>query len=162
MTSVLGIHSNVASGAKTGGHAWISITENGATKTYGLWPDDHPRTVDNGPGKDVRVGMEDHIKSAASRYYEISTEQLQQLKTLVARSDTWNYTHNCSSWASYVVKQVINVDVNADDMGLLGVETPRELGRSIRALEAKDPTTRFTPKDISGQQARSSASSSFL
>jgi hypothetical protein len=162
MKPIMGIHSNVTSGEKTGGHAWISITENGASKTYGLWPDSHPRTVDNGPGHDVRVGMEDNLKSAASRFYALSGEQLQQLKVLVARSDTWNYTHNCSSWASYVVRRVLRVDINADDAALLGVETPRELGTSIRMLEVKDPTNRMQPKDLGGQPQTSTASSSFL
>lgn len=42
----------------TGGHAWISVTKNGTVTVYGLWPDEHPRTLDNGDGTDIRVGLE--------------------------------------------------------------------------------------------------------
>lgn len=47
----LGIHSNAGpSEGLTDGHAWISLTENGKTTLYGLWPDFHPLATDNGTG----------------------------------------------------------------------------------------------------------------
>ena len=70
---VLGIHSNVVGSASyTAGHAWITVTRNGLTKYYGLWPDEHPLTLDNGPGWDMRTGMERNSKPKASRYYKLS------------------------------------------------------------------------------------------
>jgi hypothetical protein len=153
--TILGIHSNVTNGDKTGGHAWISLTENGATRTYGLWPDSHPRVVDNGPASDLRTGMEDRSKPAVSRYYLLSPRQLARLKTLIARHASWGYTNNCASWASETVSVVVGEDVSADDWGLLGAETPRKLGATLTQMEAKDPTSRFAPKAIAEAPARS-------
>jgi hypothetical protein len=144
---ILGIHSNVpASAAFTGGHAWISITEGGKTTTYGLWPDDHPRTPNNGPGWDIRVGMEPAVSPVANRYYKLSPTQALHVKRLIARNVSWNYTHNCSSWATDVVHAVIKEDVDADDW--VGVETPRELSRNILLLEKKNPTALTKPKPV--------------
>ena len=45
---VLGIHSRVgpdpgnSAGRFMDGHAWLSLTANGQTEYYGLWPDGHP------------------------------------------------------------------------------------------------------------------------
>lgn len=48
---VLGIHSNaLGSEGYTAGHAWVTVTRSGVTEYYGLWPDDHPATINNGPG----------------------------------------------------------------------------------------------------------------
>lgn len=160
--TILGIHSNVVAGDKTGGHAWISITTNGATVFYGLWPDSHPRTKDNGPGFDIRKGLEANSTAKASRYYKLTDAQSKRLLVQLGRDQTWNYTHNCSSWASYVVWRVVGEDVDADDSALLGVETPRELGRSIQALEVKSPTSRFAPKDLGDEKNASSSSSSLF
>ena len=50
---VLGIHSHVDPNTEgsfnqfVDGHAWISVTRNGQTETYGLWPDRKlPRQAD--------------------------------------------------------------------------------------------------------------------
>lgn len=65
---VLGIHSNLDGTASspnysdfngvlsqfTAGHAWISVTDGGITTRYGLWPDKHPITKDNGKDSDIR------------------------------------------------------------------------------------------------------------
>lgn len=58
--TILGIHSNVSGDAQdfTSGHAWISINRNGTTEVYGLWPDSHHRTIDNGDKSDIRIGLE--------------------------------------------------------------------------------------------------------
>lgn len=155
---VLGIHSNVTGGGKTGGHAWISLTEGGTTTTYGLWPDDHPRTVDNGAGTDIRVGMEPAV-GAANRYYSLTAAQATALRAELGQTVAWGYTHNCSSWASEVVHDVVREDVNADDWGLLGIETPRQLGASILMLEARSPTTRLAPYSPPAGGGSSSSSS---
>ena len=60
---VLGIHSRVDPNTEgyfnefIDGHAWISVTRNGRTETYGLWPDDHPNpnVKDNGSGMSQEV-----------------------------------------------------------------------------------------------------------
>lgn len=157
---ILGIHSNVTSGDKTGGHAWISVTEAGRTECFGLWPDAHPRTVDNGPGTDIRKNLESIAGAAASRFYELSPSQATRLRAELARNVTWNYTHNCSSWASDVIAEVVGEDVDADDWALLGAETPRKLGTSILLLEKKSPTSMLKPKVTAGAaHAGTSASS---
>lgn len=77
---ILGIHSNVRNRTidpETGkavdpafddGHGWLSVTRDGVTTNYGLWPDSS-RAGDNGEGNDIREGMEDRDTAAASRYY---------------------------------------------------------------------------------------------
>lgn len=159
---VMGIHSNVTSGDKTGGHAWISITQNNITTCYGLWPDAHPNVPDNGVGTDIRTNMESIDGAASSRFYALSDTQHAALRRELAQNVTWAYTHNCSSWASEVVYRIVGEDVDADDWGLLGAETPRRLGASIQQLEARDPTSMRAPRALgagAGPQASSSSSS---
>ena len=158
---ILGIHSNLDGAASspnyrdfndvlsqfTAGHAWISVTEAGITTRYGLWPDRHPRTKDNGSGSDIRKNMEPKL-GKANRYYRLSPWQTHRLLQLLMRNTTWAETNNCSSWASMIVYKVTGKDVDADDW--LGFETPRELGKSINRLENKEPTSLSRPKDLKG------------
>jgi len=145
---VLGIHSNVAPSAGfADGHAWITINtkvgKGSFAKSYGLWPDDHPRTKDNGDKSDVRVSMEP-ARGYSNRYYALTVLQYMQLKKLIKTTEHWFYTNNCSSWASELVRRLYKTEVDADDW--LGIETPRELSRSIRILEKKEPTSIKIPK----------------
>lgn len=152
---ILGVHSNVRKGQidpETGkpygvdaGHAWISVTRDGKTTNYGLWPDGHPRVKDNGPGSDIRTGMEDGDTPAASRYYRLTPEQATKLDGLLKANETWGYTNNCSSWARDTVGAVTGVHLNADDPGVLWTETPRQLGDSIHRLEEKNQTAPDSP-----------------
>lgn len=153
MSIVLGIHSNVTSGSYAGGHAWITVKEVGITRSYGLWPDQHPKTVDNGSGTDIRIGMEP-TTGAAIRYYKLTKVQGNKLRGLLLKNITWTYTNTCASWASEVVYQVTGNDVDADDWG--GFETPRELGANIVILEKKDPTSRVKPKVLTDRGGSSS------
>lgn len=152
---ILGVHSNVRKGQidpETGqaygfdaGHAWISVTRDGKTTNYGLWPDGHPRVEDNGSGSDIRTGMEDGDTPAASRYYRLTAEQATKLDGLLKANETWGYTNNCSSWARDTVESVTGVHLNADDPGVLWTETPRQLGDSIHRLEEKDRSSAASP-----------------
>lgn len=154
---ILGIHSNVLGGDTfSSGHAWISVTRNGISTNYGLWPDFHSKTIDNGPETDIRIGLENNANRAANRYYQLSPEQSKKLETLLQRNVTWGHTNNCSSWASDLVYEIVNEDVDADDN--MGIETPRELGRNIILLEAKDPTSLHIPKALGKKHAQSSSS----
>lgn len=143
---IMGIHSNVAGDAAglTAGHAWLTITQKGKTMFYGLWPDAHPRTVDNGDASDIRIGLEASAKAVASRWYKLSDAQAKNFNTLIKTNEHWFYTNNCSSWASEIVNKILGQDVDADDW--LGLETPRELGRNILLLEKKHPTSIHAPK----------------
>ena len=96
---VLGIHSNVAGSGEdfTAGHAWLTITHHGKTTSYGLWPDAHPRTIDNGEGSDIRIGLEASAKSAASRYYRLSEAQAKHFQALMKANVAWRYTNTCAS-----------------------------------------------------------------
>lgn len=155
--AILGIHSNVVDGDFTGGHAWLTVTRAGKTVHYGLWPDSHPRTRDNGDASDIRIGLEAGSTAKASRYYTLSAAQAARFDTLVKANVHWFYTHNCSSWASDMVAAIVREDVDADDW--MGFETPRELGRNIQRLEARNPTSVSTPKPLRREPATSIATS---
>lgn len=155
--TVLGIHSSVSAGAFTGGHAWLTITKGGQTTHYGLWPDAHPRTVDNGDASDIRIGLEAGSRIAASRYYSLSDAQTLRFEAQVAANRHWQYTYNCSSWASEMVLNIIGEDVDADDWA--GIDTPRELGRNILLLEERDPTSVSSPHPLRNEPATSIATS---
>ena len=173
--TILGIHSNVRPGmidpstgkptdpGLTDGHGWLSVTRDGKTTTYGLWPDDHPRVVEqgwnNGDGSDVRTGMEDKFRSAASRYYRLTPEQATTLESKLKENATWGMTDNCSSWASSTLEAVTGQRVNADEPYTAGVvETPRVLGGSIHRLEQTDRTSREAPTTPPVAKERSSSS----
>lgn len=153
--SILGIHSNIAGDEKsfTAGHAWLTITVSGRTVSYGLWPDAHPNVNNNGNLSDIRTGMEASAKAVASRYYRLSDAQQKHFFALMKANVEWRYTNTCASWASDVVKEILREDVDADDWG--GFETPRELGKNIKELEAKQPTTIFAPKPLRQNPASS-------
>ncbi|HAJ13824.1 MAG TPA: hypothetical protein DCM06_14855 [Comamonadaceae bacterium] len=164
---VLGIHSNVRKGQidpETGepygfdaGHAWISVTRDGKTTNYGLWPDGHPAVEDNGEGSDIRTGLEDGDTPAASRYYRLTSTQANTLETLLQQDETWGYTHNCSSWARDTVQSVTGVALNADDPGALWTETPRQLGDSIHLLEKTQHTSPSLPIEPAPTKGSSSS-----
>jgi hypothetical protein len=152
---ILGIHSNVSKDSDdfSSGHAWVSITRNVVTTYYGLWPDGHPRTTDNGDDSDIRIGLE-QSKGVAARYYRLTNEQEMILNRLLRENVHWFYTNNCSSWASEIIYRVVGEDVDADDFG--GVETPRELGRNILLLETRSPSSLRLPRPPRAQASSSS------
>ena len=102
---VLGIHSvaydktqrDGGSAALIDGHAWISVTRNGKTQQYGLWPDNHGRVEDNGRTSDIRVGMEAGVIPKASRYYELTAQQARTLDAKLKENVTWSYANTCAS-----------------------------------------------------------------
>lgn len=148
---VLGIHSNVDPNTQgsfnqlSDGHAWISVTRNGRTEVYGLWPDDHPSgRFDNGAGSDIRRGVERAAPAAASRYYELTPEQVASLEARLRENVTWGYGNTCASWASDTVGRVTGQTVSGSE--LLGLtDTPRELIQSIGELERARRTTPDNP-----------------
>jgi len=127
------------------GHAWISVTRNGRTEVYGLWPDDHPSgRFDNGAGSDIRRGVERGAPAAANRYYELTPEQVARLDARLQENVTWGYGNTCASWASDTVGRVTGQTVSGSE--LLGLtDTPRELIRSIRELERARRTSPDDP-----------------
>ncbi len=146
---ILGIHSHVSADTQGSfnqfidGHAWISVTRNGKTEYYGLWPDNHPDVPDNGSATDIRVGREATFPSVADRYYELSPEQAAKLQTELGKNVKWEYTHTCASWASEVTSRVTGQKIEASE--LLVIETPRELIKGIHALEKKQATSLTDP-----------------
>lgn len=160
---VLGIHTNTLPGAGlTDGHAWLTITRNGRTEAYGLWPNTHPRFAneDPHPPSDVRRGIENGFPATASRYYALTPEQARAFETAVAERVTWGYTNTCASWASDTAHRVTGERVNASE--LLGVtDTPRQIHESIGALEAHRATAPDRPQlpaDIEHDRSTSSGS----
>jgi hypothetical protein len=161
---VLGIHSQVSPHTEGSfnqlidGHAWISVTRSGRTEYYGLWPDTHPRGLDNGAGSDIRRGIESEpgFNPSASRYYELTPEQVTQLETRLRENVTWGYGNTCASWASDTVGRVTGQTVSGSE--LLGLtDTPRELVQSIRELERARPTSPDNPITPAEVPARSSS-----
>ncbi len=160
---ILGIHSNVDPNTQGSlnqlidGHAWISVTRNGRTEVYGLWPDDHPSgRFDNGAGSDIRTGVERGFPAAANRYYELTPEQTTQLEARLRENVTWGYGNTCASWASDTVGRVTGQTVSGSE--LLGLtDTPRELIQSIRELERQRRTSPDNPVAPSEIPARSSS-----
>lgn len=152
---ILGVHSNVAGDDRsfTDGHAWLTITHDGKTTAYGLWPDAHPRVINNGDKSDIRIGLEDGQTAAASRYYRLSDAQAKHFNALMQANVAWRYTNTCASWATEVVEEVVGEDLNADDY--MGFDTPRELGASIQAMEKKHPTSPHSPKPLRQNPASS-------
>jgi hypothetical protein len=160
---VLGIHSNVDPNTQGSfnqlidGHAWISVTRDGRTEVYGLWPDDHPSgRFDNGAGSDIRRGVERGAPAAANRYYELTPEQVARLDARLQENVTWGYGNTCASWASDTVGRVTGQTVSGSE--LLGLtDTPRELIRSIRELERARRTSPDNPITPAEVPARSSS-----
>jgi len=153
---VLGIHSNVSSDAEfVDGHAWITITtkvgKGRFVMSYGLWPDGHPRTKDNGDKTDVRVGMEP-ARGVANRYYALTELQHNLLEDYIRKTENWFYTNNCSSWAGEIVRKLFGTEIDADDW--FGIETPRELSHSITLLEFREPTSVDNPKILASRIIR--------
>lgn len=160
-TKVLGIHSNVDPDAGfTDGHAWISVTDYSSgspvTVTYGLWPDEHPLTVDNGAGTDVRVGMES-ASGAHNRYYLLAPSEVTALNSHIAIVADWTYLNTCANWAEDAVQAAVDETVDSSDMVLFG--TPRAISESIEDLETDHPTSPDMPLD-GGEDASSTTSGS--
>ncbi len=161
---VLGIHSKIDPATQgsldqfVDGHAWITVTRGSQTQYYGLWPDGHPLTDDNGPGTDIRRGMETRFTPSASRYYELSPEQERQLDRELAENVTWSYTNTCASWATATTAKVTGQRLDAGELML--TDTPRELIESIRTAERLHPTSPAHPQlPAEATQDRSSSSS---
>jgi hypothetical protein len=129
----LGIHSTVSSKASfTAGHAWISITNNqtGEFHTYGLWAD-RTGLGSNGSGG-VRMDLE-LIKAypfTSNYFVQISQSQYDAIASMLgADTNSWWITYTCADYARDVFYQATGRYLDVDDY--LGIETPRELARSI-------------------------------
>lgn len=156
---ILGIHSNVGPNAGfTAGHAWISVTKEGVTTTYGLWPDLHKDTVDNGIfGTDVRVNLESNDKGLHNRYYNLNEKEEKLLTKYVGAYSMYPRTmsNTCAAWASEAIEYIVGEDVDADDN--MGFETPREISESIIELEKNDPTSQNMGQKRKGGEDGSSS-----
>jgi hypothetical protein len=146
--TILAIHSNAGSGdSVTAGHAWIKVTDLtlGTTTAYGNWQIDDPR-VQSYPqaasGSSVRIGIEDGWPDGYVRYFLCKPSQTTALQTYISTPASWHYWYNCSSWASGAQPN----DISAWDWVLLGVDTPRAIGKSITNLESTDATSLSDPK----------------
>jgi len=153
---VFGIHSTVNPGTEgsfnqlVDGHAWLSVTRNGQTQVYGLWPDNHPNVRDNGPASDIRTGLEGGATATASRYYQLTPEQAATLETRLRENIEWRYGNTCASWAGDTVKAVTGERVQGSELFGL-TDTPRRLIESIETLEqqrATSPSNPLRPDEI--------------
>lgn len=162
--AVLGIHSQVDPRTEGSfnqfidGHAWLTVARNGQTQFYVLWPDNHPLTDDNGADSDVRVGMEARFRPDASRYFDLSEEQIRQLEAALNENVEWSFTNTCASWATDTLHKVTGQKLEASEFVL--TDTPRELIDAIRNAERLQPTspTRPHPPADAPQQPSSARS----
>lgn len=162
--ATLGIHSTVDPRTEgsfnqlVDGHAWITVTRNGQTKHYGLWPDAHSRVQDNGPGTDIREGMEALLRPTASRYYALTPEQERRLDQALSENVAWSYTNTCASWATTTLTKVTGQQLDAGELML--TDTPRELIESIRRAERLQPTGPAHPQPATEEHHRASSEGS--
>lgn len=162
--AVLGIHTNTEPGAPlVDGHAWLTLTRGGRTEAYGLWPASHPRFSgeNSPPPTDVRRGIEIGFEATASRYYELTPDQLRTFEAAAREKVTWGYTNTCASWASGTTYRVTGERVNASELGGL-TDTPRQLRDSIDLLERRQNTTRDAPRKPEEARPAKGSSSSAL
>lgn len=144
---VLGIHSNVKGDGMdyTSGHAWITVDTPEQTLYLGLWPDGHPRVVENRPGcTDVQIGLERGSGAVVSRFYALNAIQVISLNHFINRPDVWGYLNTCAAWATKLLREVLGV--NIDSIDYLFFSTPRELGKTLERLEQKYPSSRLLPR----------------
>ena len=102
------------------------------------------RVEDNGPRSDIRVGMEARSTPSASRFYELTPEQVKRLDQALGENVTWSYGNTCASWATSTVNNVTGQSLDAGE--LLFTDTPRELIESIRKAERVQPTSPSQPQ----------------
>lgn len=152
--AVLGIHSQIDPRTQGSfnqfidGHAWLTVSRNGQTQFYGLWPDNHPLTPDNGAGSDIRVGMEARFRPDASRYIALNEEQVRHLEAALSENVEWGYTNTCASWATDTLHKITGQKLEASEFVL--TDTPRELIDAIRnaeRLQPSSPTRPHTPRE---------------
>ena len=70
--------------------------------------------------------------------HPITNKEKDKLMNIVSVSQAWTCTNTCASFASETFYDVTGIDIDADDAGfasnvfpLIGVETPREIGKHI-------------------------------
>lgn len=147
---ILGIHTNAepntnAWSVDTEGHAWISVTRNGTTEAYGLWPNEHPRFANEPqhPETNIRKGIENNFASTADRYYQLDQKQVAELDKALDEKVTWGYLNNCSNWATNTAERVTGEHIQARDN--YGIRTPGDLANGIKELEKNQPTAMDQP-----------------
>jgi len=116
MSSIVGLHvQNYEGRDPMLSHAWISVTENGKTETYGLYPPDCNRvtradaTPHGGPDSNVFKGLDDDRmekvatdnKNVTSTYHEMTPQDKEQLVQFLEKDQKWEkYENNCAHFAS--------------------------------------------------------------
>lgn len=128
------------------GHVWLTITSGDKTEAYGLWPASHPRfrQETSPPTTDVRRGIGNSIQATASRYYELTPDQLMAFEAATREKVAWGYTTTCASWASDTVHRITGERVDASEYGGL-TDIPRKIRESIDQLEGQHSTSREAP-----------------
>jgi len=88
--------------------------------------------------------MEARSTPSASRFYELTPEQVKRLDQALGENVTWSYGNTCASWATSTVNNVTGQSLDAGE--LLFTDTPRELIESIRKAERVQPTSPSQPQ----------------
>lgn len=150
--AILGIHSSeppndCKNDCKGWGHAWISLTENGKTNYYGLWPDWHSTVkqlgLSNGAGSDVRTNIENG-SGAVNRYYVISKDEVKRFNNLVSQNLEYSiFTYNCSSFAANVAFQTVGERLS--NSGTAFIPMPCGLSTSMNNANINTPTGISSP-----------------
>lgn len=155
----LGIHSsepanNCKNDCTNWGHAWVSLTEDGKTTYYGLWPDKHDevkkRGLANGNGSDIRTGIESGFGENV-RFYLITQAQKTRFLEFLKRNLTYTwYSYNCASFASDIVFETVGERVSPNGPVEYAFKPmPCALSQAVSALnKAKPSNANYTPIGI--------------
>lgn len=88
--------------------------------------------------------MEARSTPSASRFYELTPEQVKRLDQALGENVTLSYGNTCASWATSTVNNVTGQSLDAGE--LMFTDTPRELIESIRKAERLQPTSPSQPQ----------------
>jgi len=154
-TKIIGINSNVDSDAGfTDGHAWVSVydVDGNLLETYSLWPDDHQLfrgTDPNGTKTDVRKNTEKnagYATSSSNHTYAVYVTKKQEnaFYNFVKTYNEWGYLHTCADWSRDAFYKATGIRIDVDDY--FGIETPRELSKSIMRRKKKNKARKSSSK----------------
>jgi hypothetical protein len=126
-------------GSRLDGHAWIVITKDGTTTTYGLWPHYWPFNgfIDGSnivvDGKEQRHSP-DQYNQWASMTYGLNADEygrtIDFIQNKIDGEEKWSKDYTCSTFAVDVWNQTGAPVLN--DVDEIGLSTPTALYKSIQ------------------------------
>jgi len=148
---VFGVHTNVVNAGLIAGHAWLSYTPTGGSKTtYGTW------------GNRTPIGLHRNLElgytAAATRTASIDAADHGTLTGFAAANNSWGYINNCASFAARGWRAVTGEALSYTNW--LGIPNPSSLGAGITAANGGSAagTLTTTPPGASSSYGSSGSS----